>query len=259
MNNSAVSKLFLLLIGVSLQAFQCMANEGLRHLIQELGGRKPHVERQQQVAYIAKRLDYLVTIALQRADTIEAAKQCLCNLLVEDGPLKLGQDVNLWEIPPAGRILIIYNLPLNPSGASRKAVLRVWTPTPEQSTIHKSRLVLVEDTESEFGKISGYPIRELYLLTRDEKVYVLLFGARWHGRGRRALSMWNIDEGKCVWVKELAYGEKCKVLIRKEQVTLKLELEEFGREVIKRTEVYGWKNDGTCFCPLIKVGGQGQD
>ena len=60
MNNSAVSKLFLLLIGVSLQAFQCMANEGLRHLIQELGGRKPHVERQQQVAYIAKRLDYLV-------------------------------------------------------------------------------------------------------------------------------------------------------------------------------------------------------
>jgi len=39
-----------------------------------------------------------------------------------------------------------------------------------------------------------------------------------------------LKASRCVWVKEFVYGEECRVLIRKGQVTLKLELEEFGRE-----------------------------
>ena len=235
-------RIFLLFLSsVILTSGQSASAEDLRQLMEDIAVYQTYAEQDRQAMRIAKRLDQLTTSALEGSMTLNGAKEDLRAVLANEGRLKLGRDVHLFGISESDKILVLYNLPLTVS--SRKVVLRIWRPAGEESTSNKGSLEPVEDTESEFGRISGYPVRDLYLLMRDDKAYVLLFGETGHGRGRRAISMWNIDKRKCVWVKEFAYGEECKVLIRKGQVTLKLELEEFGREVRKRTDLYGWEND----------------
>ncbi len=233
---------FLLALGgVMLSSVQSAPVEDLQQLIEGLAVQQTYAELDMQAMRIAKRLDQLTTSALEGNKMLYWAKKDLRAVLANESRLELAEDVHLFRIPNSDRILVVYNLPL--TGSSRKVVLRVWRPAGAESTTNKGSLDPVEDTESEFSTISEYSVRDLYLLTRDDKAYVLLFGETGHGRGRRAISMWNIDERKCVWVKELAYGERCKVLIRQDKIVLELEIEEFGREARRRTEVFGWKNN----------------
>ena len=236
MRHVLMQRVILVLAGLVLWASQTIGNEDLRHLVQGLAEKKTLAELEQQADRIAKRLDHLVTLALEGVKTVDAAKQRLRSLLVVDGPLELGQDVNLWEIPLASRILIIYNLPLGPIGATRKVALRVWRREKEQPTGRKGAIALIEDDGGGFGTVSSYPVHDIYPLMMKDKEYIVLFGEIGHGRGKQALSLWDIDESRCVWVKELAYGEWCNVRVEDGQLAINYDWD-------RRTEIYGWQND----------------
>ena len=233
-------RIFLFVLSsVMLSSAQFAPAQDLQQLIKDLAVQKTHAELDRQAMRIAERLDQLTTSALEGNKTLYWAKKDLRAVLANESRLELAEDVHLFRIPNSDRILVVYNLPL--TGSSRKVVLRVWHPGTQ--TGNKGFLKPVQDAQGKFNAIPCYPICDIYCLMRQDGLYVLLFGESGHGRGRRAISMWNLDKEECVWVKEFAYGEKCKVIIRKDQVVLKLELEEFGREVRKRTEFYGWEND----------------
>jgi len=239
MQRSSPRVFLLVLSGVILSLTQFAPAEGLQQLIKDLAVQKTYAELDRQAMRIAERLDQLTTSALEGNNTLYWAKKDLHTALANESRLELAEDVHLFRIPNSDRILIVYNLPL--TGSSRKVVLRVWHPGTQ--TGNKGFLKPVQDVQGKFDAISLYPIRDIYSLMRQDGLYVLLLGETGHGRGRRAISMWNIDKEKCVWVKELDYGEECKVLIENDRIALELELEEFGCEVRKSTEIYGWENN----------------
>ena len=231
---------FLLALGgVMLSSVQSAPVEDLQQLIEGLAVQQTYAELDMQAMRIAKRLDQLTTSALEGNKMLYWAKKDLRAVLANESRLELAEDVHLFRIPNSDRILVVYNLPL--TGSSRKVVLRVWHPGTQ--TENKGFLKPVQDVQGKFDVIPRCPIRDIYWLMRQDGLYVLLFGESGHGRGRRAISMWNLDKEECVWVKKFDYGEECKVLVGNDRVTLELELEEFGCEVRKRTEIYGWKND----------------
>ena len=239
MQRSSPRVFLLVLSSVMLSSVQFAPAEDLQQLIKDLAVQKTYAELDRQAMRIAERLDQLTTSALEGNKMLYWARKDLRTALANKSRLELAEDVHLFRIPNSDRILVVYNLPL--TGSSRKVVLRVWHPGKQTGT--KGVLRPVQDVQGKFDAISRCPIRDIYYLIRQDGLYVALFGETGHGRGRRAISMWNIDKEECVWVKELDYGEECKVLIRNDQVALELELEEFGCEVRKRTEIYGWEND----------------
>lgn len=241
MQRFSLSVFLFVLSSVMLSLARFAPAEDLRKLMEGLAVYQTYLEQNQLAMRIAERLDQLTTSAMEGNKTLYWAKKDLHTALANESKnqLELSEDVHLFIIPNSDRILVIYNLPLTFS--SRKVVLRVWHPG--RQTGDKGFLKPIEDAQGKFATISLYPIRDIYYLMRQDGLYVLLFGETSHGRGRRALSMWNIDNEECVWVKELDYGEQCRILIENDLIVLELELEESGCEVRKATEVYGWEND----------------
>lgn len=239
MQRSSPCVFLLVLSGVILSLAQFAPAENLQQLIKDLAVQKTYAELDRQAMRIAERLDQLTTSALEGNNTLYWAKKDLHTALANESRLELAEDVHLFRIPNSDRILIVYNLPL--TGSSRKVVLRVWHP--ETQTGNKGFLKPVQDAQGKFNAIPHYPICDIYCLMRQGEPYVVLFGESGHGRGRRAISIWNLDKEECVLVKKFDYGENCKVLIENDRIALELELEEFGCEIRKKTEVYGWEND----------------
>src|SRR5262245_12602198 len=233
-------------VGVAISALLLIsASKGsetssLRLIVDDLRNAKSSQEIEEHISAVTTRLDRLLVPVFSGNRSVSALREQIDSILRDEGGLR-PRDITLVELASRGWICIAYNVPVLANGSVRRSVIRLWGN--QHGTWQLSPLT---ESDEMFAPINAYPVKQMQILEHRRQPYLLVLGEKGHGMGAQAFSLWDLEGARCVWTRQLAYGDKAVASSSTNTVTLQItHTEQTDDHEITTTEIvetYDWQD-----------------
>lgn len=214
----------------------------LGNLLKDWRLQKTESEKAAHEDRIIAHLDGILARELQSAGHV---KQALAGLRqtpeFAENP-SLARLIHGIEIAGTSMACLSYDVPLGFAGDATRTVLRLWTPTGLRSG---GKMESLQDSSGVFASVEEIPVWALDQFSHDGRPFLVVHGIRGVGRGTTAVSVWDILGHRCIWVRELEYGDRCETSVDKDDLVLKVahaHLEEPDRGFFYMIDRYALRN-----------------